>query len=91
MPEEILGEEFPGYLVVDGLRSYPTFTCKLQRCWAHLLREADWLAEYVDEAKPLYQALHRLYGSLKTSLEDNPRPREGKGWRETPGGGWTTG
>jgi transposase len=72
---EMLGKDFSGTMVVDGWKSYPNFTRKLQRCWAHLLREADWLAEHVDEAKPLQMALHGLYGDLKASLEDDP-PQE---------------
>lgn len=74
--EDTLSKDFQGTLVVDGWRSYPTFTRKIQRCWAHLLREADWLAERTDRAKPLQRALHRLYGALKASLEDDPPPEE---------------
>lgn len=74
--EDTLSKDFKGTLVADGWRSYPTFTRKIQRCWAHLLREADWLAEQVDEAKPLQQALHELYGDLKASLEDDPPPQK---------------
>jgi transposase len=74
--DDTLGKSFKGTLVVDGWRSYPTFTRKLQRCWAHMLREADWLAEHVGEAKPLQKALHRLYSDLKASLKDDPPPEE---------------
>lgn len=74
--EEVLGKDFRGTIVCDGWRSYPSFTSKIQRCWAHLLREAKYCAEHVDEAKPLSKALHRLYGDLKASLEDDPPPGE---------------
>ena len=74
--EEVLGEDFAGFIVCDGWRSYPTFTRKIQRDWAHLLREADWLAERTDRAKPLQKALHRLYNQLKLVLEDDPPPEE---------------
>jgi len=74
--KEVLGKSFSGTIVCDGCKSFPNFTRNLQRCWAHLLREADYLAEHVDEAKPLQKALHKLYGSLKTSLEDDPPPEE---------------
>lgn len=74
--KEVLGKSFSGTIVCDGCKSFPNFTRNLQRCWAHLLREADYLAEHVDEAKPLQNALHKLYGSLKTSLEDDPPPEE---------------
>ena len=41
---EVLGEKFAGYVGCDGWGSYPAFTGKLQRCWAHLLREAKDLS-----------------------------------------------
>jgi len=72
--EETLGKNFQGTVVCDGCKSFPNFTRNLQRCWAHLLREADWLAERVDGAKPLQKVLHGLYGGLKASLEDDPPP-----------------
>lgn len=74
--EEVLGRDFQGFMVVDGWRSYPAFTRKIQRDWAHLLREADWLAERTDRAKPLQKALHKLYEQLKLVLEDDPPPEE---------------
>jgi len=74
--EENLGKNFSGTIVCDGDKSFPNFTRKLQRCWAHLLREADYLAEHIDEAKPLQKTLHRFYGDLKTSLEDDPLPEK---------------
>jgi len=73
---EILGEDFKGTLVCDGWKSYPNFTSRIQRCWAHLLREAKYLAERIDEAKPLSEALHKLYSRLNTSPEDKPPPKE---------------
>lgn len=74
--EEVLGKDFQGFLVVDGWRSYPAFTRKIQRDWAHLLREADWLAERTDRAEPIQKALHKLYNQLKLVLEDDPPPEE---------------
>ncbi|MEW5994628.1 MAG: IS66 family transposase [Candidatus Hadarchaeota archaeon] len=74
--DEILGRDFTGTIVCDGDKIFPNFTRRLQRCWAHLLRGADWLAEHVDEAKPLQKALHGLYDDLKASLEDDPPPRK---------------
>jgi transposase len=56
----------------DGWKSYSNFTDKLQRCWAHLLREAEWLSERCAEAKPLYLALKRLYADLVDSLVGDP-------------------
>jgi transposase len=73
--EETLGDDFKGVIVCDGWRSYPTFTSRIQRDWAHLLREADWLAEHFEEAKPMKKALHRLYEDLKAWLLDDPPPK----------------
>lgn len=73
---EILGEDFKGVLVCDGWRSYSNFASRIQRCWAHLLREAKHHAERIEEAKPLSEALHKLYSQLNTSPEDRPPPEE---------------
>jgi transposase len=73
---EILGPNFKGILVCDGWKSYSNYTSRIQRCWAHLLREATYLAERVDEAKPLSEALHQLYSRLTTKLDDRPPPME---------------
>jgi transposase len=72
--EEILGEDFDGFIVCDGWGSYPSFTDRIQRDWAHLLREARYLAEHVDEARPMTRALHRLYRDLNTALLEDPPP-----------------
>jgi len=68
---EVLGEDFKGILVCDGWKSYSNFTSRIQRCWAHLLREAKYHAERIEEAKPLSEALHKPYSQL-TSPEDRP-------------------
>jgi transposase len=70
--DEVLGRDFGGYLGCDGWKSYSNFTDRLQRCWAHLLREAEWLAEHCQEARPLYLALKRLYSDLVESLKADP-------------------
>jgi transposase len=73
--KEVLGKDFRGVIVCDGWKSYPNFTDRIQRCWAHLLREAQGLAEHVEEAKPFSEALHRLYRRLNEP-EDKPPPEE---------------
>jgi len=73
---EILGEGFDGVIVCDGWRAYPSYTGRIQRCWAHLLREAEYLAERVDEAGPLWEALRGLYGGLRRWAVDKPPPGE---------------
>jgi transposase len=76
--DEVLGSDFEGYLGCDGWKSYSNFSGRLQRCWAHLLREAEWLAEYCSEAKPLYLALKRLYADLAAALVGDPPLSERK-------------
>jgi hypothetical protein len=63
-------------VVCDGWRSYPNFTGRIQRCWAHLLREAKGLAEHVEEAGPLSEELHGLYRRLNVPPMDRPPPDE---------------
>lgn len=43
--EEILGKKFRGIIGCDGWKTYESFSDKLQRCWAHLLRESYHLKE----------------------------------------------
>ncbi len=75
---EILGEGFDGVIVCDGWRSYGSFTGRLQRCWVYLLREAEYLAERIDEAVPLWEALRDLFGGLRCWAVDRPPPEEGE-------------
>jgi transposase len=80
--EEILGKDWKGTMGCDGLRSHHSFARKsgarIQRCWAHLLTEADELAEKYAEAIPLNDGLHRIFDGLKKALEDDPPPRKRK-------------
>jgi transposase len=73
---EVLGEDFDGVIVCDGWRAYPSYTGRIQRCWAHLLREAKYLAERNDEAGPLSEALHILYRRFNVPPLDRPPPWE---------------
>lgn len=71
--EEILGENYDGIIGCDGWTSYPSYTDKIQRCWAHLLREAKYLAEQFDSAKFIYQGLKRMFERAKSN---NPPSKE---------------
>lgn len=73
---EVLGRNFRGIIVCDGWKPYSSFTKNIQRCWAHLLRESDYLAKRVDEAVLLSNALHRIYSHVKDFLEAQPSPEE---------------
>jgi transposase len=76
VPEEVLGEDFAGTVVCDGWTAYPAFSSNLQRCWAHILREAKDAAEQQVEGQPIYRALKQLYVALQTRLESDLTVRE---------------
>lgn len=59
--EEILGKEYKGVIGSDGWVSYSSYTDKMQRCWAHLLREAKYLASEHNSAQSLYEGLKKIY------------------------------
>ena len=64
--EEVLGKDYKGIIGCDGWTSYSSYTDKIQRCWAHLLREAKYLAEQFDSATSFYQGLKRIYEKAKS-------------------------
>jgi transposase len=76
VPAEVLGEDFAGTVVCDGWTAYPAFSSNLQRCWAHILREAEDAAEKQAEGEPIYRALKQLYVALQTRLENDLTVRE---------------
>jgi transposase len=47
VPEDILGSDFDGYLVVDGLKVYDVFEVAKGRCNGHLLRRCKELVQTV--------------------------------------------
>lgn len=64
--EEVLGRNYEGVLNCDGLSSYQKVVKKIQRCWAHLLREAKWLAEiHEGQARNLYNGIMELFAAIK--------------------------
>jgi len=60
VPAEVLGEDFAGTVICDGWTAYPAFSSNLQRCWAHILREAKDAAEKQAEGEPIYRALIKV-------------------------------
>jgi transposase len=71
---EVLTRRFKGIIVCDGWKPYAKFTKRLQRCWAHLLRESEDLADKIEEAVALHEALKDLYEELTESLKNDPPP-----------------
>jgi transposase len=74
--ESVLGEGFKGIIVCDGWKPYRTFTQNIQRCWAHLLREADELAEHESGAERLADSLHAMFDTAKELLDSEPPPQK---------------
>lgn len=75
--EHVLGKKYGGVIVGDGLESYRQYTDKIQRCWAHLLRESADLADKYDSAKGLHDGLKRLFEAVKSvNGKDPPRKRQ---------------
>lgn len=67
--KEVLGENYPGILTCDGLKAYAKIVKRIQRCWAHLLREAKFLAQkHEQQARTLYNSLCELFTHIKTKI-----------------------
>jgi len=71
--EDVLGEEFDvdSTLRCDGWSAYLNYHTKLQRYLAHLLREAEYVAERFEEAERLFAELH-VHDNLTTFVEGKP-------------------
>jgi transposase len=72
---EVLTRRFKGTIICDGWKSYSGFTNRMQRCWAHLLRESKDLAEKIPEAVPLHEAIRNLHDQLIDALKSDPPPK----------------
>jgi transposase len=72
---EVLTRRFKGIIVCDGWKPYVKFTNRIQRCWAHLLRESKDISEKYEEAIPLHNVLKELYEILINALESDPPPK----------------
>jgi transposase len=70
-------KQFDGIAIVDGWRSYNVFD-KQQRCWAHIIREADTIALRTKnpKAKQLAESIKNLYHHMKSELKEHPPPNE---------------
>jgi transposase len=73
VPEDILGPDFDGYLVVDGLKSYDVLEVAKGRCNGHLLRRCKDLQEVLPGKEPRY--LESLCTLLQEAI-DLARRRE---------------
>jgi len=69
VPKRVLGEDYDNIIVVDGWQGYNGY--KKQRCWVHLMRELNMLAEENEEVKLQADYFHNLY---KKALEAKTKP-----------------
>jgi len=70
--EEILGKNFQGIISCDGWKTYESFSDKLQRCWAHLLRESYHLKEEHKEFEQYHNILKNLFDKVIEIREKPP-------------------
>jgi transposase len=73
--EEILGEGHKGVNIADGWRAY-SWIDKLQRCWAHLLREVDHVKDTSENGKRLSEDIHASFKKLRDFLDNEPSIKE---------------
>ena len=77
----VLGEEFEGILMSDGLGAYRDSLNRL-RCWAHLIRKARGLAQSLDKEAQSFgeNVLVALYLLMRNiyKLRDGPPDNEGE-------------
>jgi transposase len=69
--DEILGHNYCGIIICDGLSAYEEYTKYLQRCWAHILRETREMAEKYDDAKPMHEWMKDLFAAVKSASVKN--------------------
>lgn len=76
--EEILGKKYSGIISCDGWKTYESFSDKLQRCWAHLLRESFHLKEKYDGFERYHEALKKLFEKIQSIRMKPPGEEERK-------------
>jgi transposase len=74
VPQEILGPDFDGYLVVDGLKTYDVLEVAKGRCNGHLLRRCKELRDVVPTKEQ--QHLQALSILLKEAIDLAKRREE---------------
>ncbi len=74
IPQNILGQDYNNILVVDGYSGYNDY--KKQRCWAHLKRELEELAEKHETIKKQYGLFCELYKKCEAMKTKPPDQRK---------------
>jgi hypothetical protein len=72
-----LGNSFKGIIICDGLKIYHRFTRNIQRCWAHILREARFILKQTKQGRHFLEALNKIYQEVVFYYEVPP-PRSKK-------------
>jgi len=77
--EEVLGDDFEGVINCDGWKTYVTYKdkngkVKIQRCWAHALREVKAVADKHEEIKPLNKWFKDIYIMVCKARESGKPP-----------------
>jgi transposase len=67
VPQEILGADFDGYLIVDGAKAYEVLKYSKGQCNAHLLRRTKELQETVPSREQ--QVLHDLHALIQEAID----------------------
>ena len=78
----MLGENFQGVICCDGWTAYSQYSSNLQRCWAHLLREAKDLAENYSEFEGFYNSFKIIFKKIKKLREKPFSLKTREEWKE---------
>jgi len=76
--EEVLGYKFQGAICCDGWKAYTQYTTNIQRCWAHLLREAKSLAKNYTEFEGFYKSFKQMFKKINM-VRGKPPPLKARG------------
>lgn len=69
--EEVLDKTVRRILGCDGYAAYIGFGI-LQRCWAHLIRELEFVAEKFEKLEPMLENLRMFFHKLKEKVASKP-------------------
>ncbi len=75
VPVEVLGESFSGVATTDFFSAYNKLTCKKQKCWIHVLRDAKKNAQNNEETRKFCKTVKRLVRDMKKFKENSPQQK----------------
>ena len=79
---EVLGDKFEGIISCDGWKAYKNYSNNLQRCWAHLIREAKHLAEKYSPFIGFYESFKLIFKRIKRIREKEYSLKTRMKWRD---------